>query len=160
MSISLQNLGLIASADHIYVVAMDLKRDISSLANGPRSNMTGQLDPSLECDGLNASNTHSLLLSGDVSYDHAVRFPLIDIIAFWPNRTSRTSYYTGWSEDVHVEVVCLRPDSVSRESRLPPSGENLINAEGAKFPTSEAAKLSYSSLGWLGTAVIGIMLAM
>ncbi|KAF2826960.1 hypothetical protein CC86DRAFT_455552 [Ophiobolus disseminans] len=139
--------------------SMDLTRDVSSLATQSRSNATVHLDPSLECDGVNLSKTHAFTAGQGMSYDAAVRFPLIDIITFWPNRTSRTTYYTGWYDDVHVELVCLRPEQIAQGSRTPPSGKDLLNAEGVKFPVgSGAAAVSIGALTWLSAAVVSIMM--
>jgi hypothetical protein len=141
---------------------MNLTRDISYMTNGRRSNATVQLNPSLECDGLNVSTTHGIARIGNTDYDHAVRFPLIDIITFWPNRTSKSkvAWASDWWEDVHVEVVCLRPDTIAKDSRVPPSAGELMTAEGARFPTSGAVAWTRGSLGWLSMAILGFMLEM
>jgi hypothetical protein len=125
------------------------------------NNPNSRFDPSLECNGINASSTHSLSVAGAMSYDNAVRFPVLDVIYFWPNRSSLKETWTNTQEtDVRVEVVCMRPDEkIEPGSRIPPSGKDLIGDEKAKFPTaSGATALTYGILGWVSAAVMGVML--
>jgi len=140
---------------------MNFSRDISTLAASSRTNTTVSLNPSLECDGVNVSSTHAFVPGNGMSYDAAVRFPLVDIINFWPNRTSGSYLEPGWAEDVHVEVVCLRPDQVAEGSRVPPTGREILDAENARFPTaSSAVTLKYGVFGWMSAAVTSIMLVL
>jgi hypothetical protein len=125
------------------------------------NNSNSRFNSSLECNGINASSTHTLDVAYRMSYENAVRFPVIDVIYFWPNRTNVTD---GWEQtrqqDVRVEVVCMRPDAkIEDGSRTPPTGRELLGAEQAKFPKeNDATTLRYGVLGWMSAAVMGVML--
>jgi hypothetical protein len=125
------------------------------------NNLNSDFSPDTECNGVNASSTHTLTVSQRMAYDDAVRFPVIDVISFWPNRSSGfQSYNTAWVSDVRVEVLCMRPDEMIAEgSSVPPSGQDLLKVEGARFPTANGAiTLERGTLGWLGAVVVGVML--
>jgi hypothetical protein len=116
-------------------------------------------DPSLECNGVNVSSTHLLTLNSGMDYSVAVRFPLVDIITFWPNRTNMQVYNTAWVQDVHVEIVCMRPDQIVQGSVVPPMGEELLSGSGKEFlPTGGTHSMNYAMLGWISVCAMGIML--
>jgi hypothetical protein len=137
---------------------MNLTQDLSAIAVDPRRNITTHMDPSLQCDAMNASTTHATPLNGGMSYDAAVRFPLIDIMTVWPNLTSRTYYQPGWISDVHVEISCLKPSDVAMGSRSPPSGRDLLDAQDAKFPKSGTGGLRRGGIGWMVGVVLGVVM--
>jgi hypothetical protein len=128
---------------------------------GKRNNPNSNFSADTECNGVNASSTHTLTVSQRMAYEDAVRFPVVDVITFWPNRSSGfQTYDTTWIQDVRLEVLCMRPDEMIVEgSSVPPSGQDLLKAEGAKFPTANGAvALNQGLLGWVGAAVMGVML--
>jgi hypothetical protein len=131
------------------------------------------LDTNTKCDGINTSSTHGLEASFGMSYGEAIRFPLVDIITFWPNHAMSTTPTSATEDgDTRVEVVCLRPDEVAQGSDVPASGEELLNKEGTKFlnvtnggassenAPSAAHSISSKSrmLAWLSVSVTGILL--
>jgi len=121
-----------------------------------------RFSPDTECSSVNASSTH-ILRGTDRSlyYDQAVRMPLIDVVMFWPNRSMgpRPGYS---SDDVRFEVFCLRPDDEFEDgSAVPASAADLLRKEDARFPLgSGAIVLRQGVLGWMGVAVMGIMLVL
>jgi hypothetical protein len=97
-------------------------------------NTTRRFDSSVKCDGVNASSNHFWEANSLMYFDTAVRFPLVDIMTFWPIRAKGlTSMSTSWIKDVRVAVLCMRPDNVAQGSQVPPSGEALLNKEGTRF---------------------------
>ncbi|KAH7413648.1 hypothetical protein DE146DRAFT_761934 [Phaeosphaeria sp. MPI-PUGE-AT-0046c] len=126
-----------------------------------RGNNNSAFDPSLTCNDVNISSSHSVEIAEYMSYEAAVRFPTIDLITFWPNRTSGLSYYvSNWWEDVHVELVCMRPDShITEWSDTPASGSELLSREEATFPTpNSASTLSSGVLVWISAAIMALMI--
>jgi hypothetical protein len=84
--------------------------------------------------------------------------PVIDVISFWPNRSESTS---SWGpDDDRVELVCMKADQeIVQASTVPPSAQELLKKEDARFPTgSGAAKLGYGMLGWISAIVVGVTL--
>jgi hypothetical protein len=96
-----------------------------------------------------------------MTYADALRMPVIDVISFWPNRsTGLSSSVPSWINDTRVEVFCLRPDGpISEDSITRPSGSYLSKAKDAKF-SSEAITMDSGMLGWLSAAVIDMMLVL
>jgi hypothetical protein len=102
--------------------------------------------------------------------DVAIRFPLVDIITFWPNHTMSSSSYVGTeSGDARVEVACLRADQVALNSEYPASGEEILNREGNRFlnvtdeDTSSAVNVMPGKtklLRWLSASAVGIALVL
>jgi hypothetical protein len=127
---------------------------------GENGYSNSRFDPSLECNSVNASSTHILTVTDRMSYDPAVRFPVIDIITFWPNRSSGLqTYSTSWMKDVQVELVCMRPTSVAEGSTIPPTEWDLLNNKSINFPEpSSASSVTYGMLGWISAAVTGVIL--
>lgn len=80
---------------------------------------------------LNASMFGGSGIAG--SYDEAIRFPSVYFVTFWPNRTGQNVFETSWVEDVHVHVLCLRPDDIMEGSAVPPSAEELLGADGVRY---------------------------
>jgi hypothetical protein len=125
------------------------------------NNPNSRFNSSLECNGVNASSTHTLNVAHHMLYENAVRFPVIDVIYFWPNRSGvRDGFETTGERDVRVEVVCMRPDAkIEDGSRTPPTGRELLSSEQASFPKeNDATTLRYGVLGWMSAAVMGVML--
>jgi hypothetical protein len=118
-----------------------------------------RFDPSLECNGVNVSSTHILTVTDRISYDLAVRFPVVDVITFFPNRSSGSQdYLDNWKDDVRVEMVCMRPSEIVDGSRTPPTGSEILSNTSIKFPgTSRANTVTYGVLGWMSAVVMGIM---
>ncbi|KAH4033734.1 hypothetical protein HBI81_154480 [Parastagonospora nodorum] len=131
-------------------------------AESGRGIPNSRFSPDTECSSVNASSTH-ILTGTDRSlyYDQAVRMPLIDVVTFWPNRSSgpRPGYS---SDDVRFEVFCLRPDDdIEDGSAVPMGAADLLREKDAKFPIgSGAVSLKQGVLGWMGVAVMGIMLVL
>ncbi|EAT81679.2 hypothetical protein SNOG_11180 [Parastagonospora nodorum SN15] len=131
-------------------------------AESGRGIPNSRFSPDTECSSVNASSTH-ILTGTDRSlyYDQAVRMPLIDVVTFWPNRSSgpRPGYS---SDDVRFEVFCLRPDDdIEDGSAVPMGAADLLREKDAKFPIgSGAVALKQGVLGWMGVAVMGIMLVL
>jgi hypothetical protein len=125
-----------------------------------------QFDPSLKCNGVNASSTHMQTVTEGMNYGPAVQFPIVDIITFWPNRLDGLENYRSfWSADVHVEVVCMRPTTVADGSTKPPSPQELLNDESANFPrnqtetkSSGAKSVTHGALGLMSACIMGVML--
>jgi hypothetical protein len=141
-------------------IDMDFTKNLFQVAS-PNSNNTDapRPDTSLECNGVNVTNTHALDRTIQTSYyDPNIRFPIIDIITFWPNRSDTSVYVSTWAQDVHVEVACLRPDQVAQGSVVPPSGDELL--EGATFAVENGVgKLGVGDrLVWAGLCVVGVVL--
>jgi hypothetical protein len=127
--------------------------------------LNSQFDPSLECNGVNVSSTHSVTVAERMAYDAAVRFPVIDVITFWPNRSlpnGLQSYDTRWPTDVLVEVVCMRPDTdIAEGSETPPSATEILARDNVTFPTASGASkfgLGHGVLGMMSAIVMGVML--
>lgn len=129
--------------------------------------LNSQFDPSLECNGVNVSSTHSVTVAERMAYDPAVRFPVIDVITFWPNRSlpnGLQSYDTRWPEDVLVEVVCMRPDEeIAKGSETPPEAFEILGRHDISFPTGSSAnalRLGHGALGKMSAIVMGVVLVM
>lgn len=121
-----------------------------------------RFSPNSECSSVNTSSMH-ILRGTDRSlyYDQAVRMPLIDVVTFWPNRSSGPQ--PGYSsDDVRFEVFCLRPDDDFEDgSAVPANAADLLRKEDAKFPLgSGAVVLKQGVLGWMAVVVMGIMLVL
>jgi hypothetical protein len=141
---------------------MDFTRTLFQVAK-PNINNTEALRPdaSLECNGVNVPTTHALDRTIQTSYyDPTIRFPVIDIITFWPNRCDTLVYVSTRAQDVHVEVACLRPDQVAQGSVVPPPGEALL--EGATFAVENGVgKVGVGdALVWASLGVVGVMLGL
>jgi hypothetical protein len=150
---------------------MNVTYDLSSLNGSSSRNTNIRFDPSVECDGLNASSTHGLhatpkFSNTGLSYNEAIRFPLLDIITFWPNRPMSPYKFTGSRDDVRVEVVCMRPDQVAQGSKVPPSGEELLK-KGTRFnnvtgedalSAANVVPLGHGMLVWMSTVAMGMRL--
>jgi hypothetical protein len=124
------------------------------------NNSNANFAPDLECNGINASSTHSLTVSERMAYDDAVRFPVIDVISFFPNRSSGLgSYVSGWFDDVQIEIVCMKADGeIVEGSAVPPSGKELLDRPGMRFPTANGAgTLGVGILWWISALVVGLM---
>jgi hypothetical protein len=119
-----------------------------------------RFDPSLECNSVNASSTHILTVTDRIDYDPAVRFPVIDVITFFPNRSSGSqNYMDSWKDDVRVEMVCMRPSDVVEGSRIPPTASEILSNKSIQFPgTSLASTVTCGVLGWVSAVVMGIMI--
>jgi hypothetical protein len=149
---------------------MNMTHDLSHYDVRGVGNTTRRFDPSIKCDGVNASSSHFWEGSSLMYYDTAVRFPLVDIMTFWPIRAiGLTSMSTSWIKDVRVAVVCMRPDNVAQGSQVPPSGEELLNKVGTKFQNItgvdalSAADMVTPRHGvwvWASAMAIGIILAL
>jgi hypothetical protein len=156
------------------IIAMNLTQDLSSFIYDYPTNYTTRFDPSTNCDGLNVSSNHAWVpVPGSasvkaVSYDASIRFPLVDAITFWPNRSNGfQSYSTIWINDVQVRLVCLRPDQVVQGSEVPPSGEELLNRQSARFrnitgedvlSAADKVIMRHGALAWVSTVVLGMIL--
>lgn len=139
---------------------MNLSRDISydfTRQYNANSSTEIRANPELRCNGLNVSSTHSISPFVSLPYDQTVRFPTIDIVTFWPNRTDMQRYSTIWKEDVHVEVFCLRPQQIADDSTAPSSGQDLLNRQGVTFPAASGASAVGVSLGFVVLMVVGVM---
>lgn len=106
------------------------------------NNSNADFPPDLECNGINASSTHAVLVAETMAYEDAVRFPVIDVISFFPNRSSGLgTYVSGWFDDVQIEIVCMKADAnIVEGSTIPPSGKELLDRPGMKFPTANGAE--------------------
>jgi hypothetical protein len=113
---------------------MNMTQDLSNYNSLAPSNITTRFVSTTSCGGLNTSSNHAVDVSLAMRYDAAIRFPLVDIITFWPNRSSGLqSYNTGWPEDVQVRAFCMTPDQIEQGSDVQSSGEVLLKAPDAKF---------------------------
>lgn len=138
---------------------MDLNRGLSSLTY---RNSSMPLSPSLDCDGVTASTTHRITLGPRTEYDRAVRFPMVDIVTFWPNRSEKGEYNAEWMNNVAAEVLCLKPDNIAEGSRIPPDGKAMLDADdvGNTFPTGAGVVMRGGVLGWVSAVVVGSMLVL
>jgi hypothetical protein len=125
-----------------------------------------QFDPSLKCNGANASSTHMQTVTEGMKCGPAVQFPIVNIITLWPSRLDGLENYRSfWSADVHVEVLCMRPTTVADGSTQPPSPQELLNDESAEFlrnqtePKSSGGKsVTHGALALMSACIIGVML--
>lgn len=132
---------------------------LDGLTEGYRNS---QFDSSLGCNKVNVSSTHILPVAERMDYDAAVRFPVIDVITFWPNRSNgMQAYDTRWPDNVHVEVVCMRPDAnITEGSATPPRGSDMLARSNVAFSVSSGASaldLGYGLFGIISAVVMGIM---
>lgn len=131
--------------------------------NETAGNLNANFPADLECNGINVSATHSVPVSDRMAYEDAVRFPVVDIISFFPNRSSGLALYmNGWENDVQIEIVCMKADGEIREgSEVPPTGAELLEREGAKFPTASGAyALRMGIFGWMSIVAVGVMVVL
>jgi hypothetical protein len=141
---------------------MDFTKNLFQVAS-PNSNNTDapRPDTSLDCNGVNVTNTHALDRTTQTSYyDPTIRFPIIDLITFWPNCSDTSVYVSTWAQDVHVKVACLRPDQVAQGSAVPSPGEALL--EDATFAVeSGVGKVGIGdAFVWASLGVVGVMLGL
>jgi hypothetical protein len=143
-------------------IDMDFTKNLFQVASSNSNNTDApRPDTSLECNGVNVTNTHALDRTIQTSYyDPTIRFPIIDIITFWPNRSDTSVYVSTWAQDVHVEVACLRPDQVAQGSAVPPPGKALL--EDATFAVeSGVGKVGIGdAFVWASLGVVGVMLGL
>jgi hypothetical protein len=140
---------------------MDFTKTLFQVAKPDINTEALRPDTSLECSGVNVHNTHALDRTIQSSYyDPTIRFPIIDIITFWPKRSDTSVHASEWAHDVHVAVACLRPDQVAQGSVVPPSGEELL--KGATFAVENGVgKLGVDDrLVWAGLCVVGVVLGL
>lgn len=129
-----------------------MTQDLTSLIDKPRFK-NSVFDAKLECDGLYPHRTRSVAEFSLKEYDIAVRFPVVEVLTFWPNRSDPSAYTASWRDDVHVEVLCLRPDQIKDGSVVPPSGEELLMRPSAGFSNS-GEKVELSKLRSLGMPML------
>jgi hypothetical protein len=118
-------------------------------------------NPNRECGDTQTASVDGIDSYLGLTYGEAMRFPVLDIITFWPNRSNEKQSWSGnWAEDVHVEVLCLRPDQIAPGSRVPPSGEELLNKQGAVFTlASEGGGKPGSAVWmWVSVTVVGALI--
>lgn len=98
----------------------------------PRWNTT---DQSSGCGGLNTTSNHGFAAPRALSYDESIQFPLVNVMTFFPDYFMRRSLGLAPNQetDIHVEVVCLRPNQIAQGSRSPVSAEELLSREDANF---------------------------
>jgi hypothetical protein len=140
--------------------------NFNTVANGYPSS---HFDPSLECNGVNASSTHIATVTDGMNYGPAVQFPVVDIITFWPNRlTAGMENYTSyWDGDVRVEIVCMRSTTVADGSTKPPSVSELLNDKNAVFPknqttpeSSGAESVTNEIQRWMSAVVMALVFSL
>jgi hypothetical protein len=92
-------------------------------------------DQSSGCGGLNTTSNHGFATPRPLSYDESIQFPLVNVITFFPDYYMRRplNFFPNRESDIHVELVCLRPDQIAPGSRTPVSGEELLSREDANF---------------------------
>ncbi|KAJ4350159.1 uncharacterized protein N0V89_008780 [Didymosphaeria variabile] len=66
-------------------------------------------------------------------YNQTVRFPQPYFLMFWPNRTDTTGPTGASSDDVRVELLCLRTDEIEEGSPVPGSAKEILDEEGVKY---------------------------
>jgi hypothetical protein len=142
---------------------MNMTQDLSNYT-------TTRFVPTTNCDGLNTSSNHAVDVSISMSYSTAIQFPLVDIITFWPNRSSGfQSYNTGWLGDVQAPAFCMTPDRLEQGSVVSVSGELLLKAPDAKFrnitgtdalSATNSVASKHGVLLWVSAMVKGMMLVL
>jgi hypothetical protein len=89
------------------------------------------------------------------AYNQSIRFPQPWFFTFWPNQTGQDSVQTSWSEeDVHVQIMCLRPDEFKEGSVVPPSAEELLKRDDVKFPTSGGVSGKAGGINAMGLPIV------
>ncbi|KAK7192810.1 hypothetical protein DPSP01_011231 [Paraphaeosphaeria sporulosa] len=81
------------------------------------------------------------------SYNHAVRFPQPYFLTFWPNRTHDPRSAGMESDYVRVELLCLRTDDIEEGSPVPPSAQELLDAQGVEYAGNASNRSSGSGGG-------------
>ncbi|KAL1609992.1 hypothetical protein SLS60_001657 [Paraconiothyrium brasiliense] len=66
------------------------------------------------------------------AYNETVRFAQPYFLTFWPNRTDSTAD-GATSDDVRVELLCLRMDDIEDGSPVPGSAKDILDEEGVKY---------------------------
>jgi hypothetical protein len=93
------------------------------------------------------SSMHGGIGSGLISrYNYTVRFPRPYFLTFWPKRNRHSAAQDVGSDGVRVEILCMRPDDIEEGSPVPPSAQELLNAEDVKY-TGNASNVSSGSVG-------------
>jgi hypothetical protein len=153
------------------------------------SNLTSTwTKPKLEdagCGNLTSTvNSTVISLSGsnDLSgYNQSIRFPQLHFLSFFPNRSSiKGVYETQWDTDVHVQLLCIKPDDIQQGSAVPPSAKELLDRSDASYadgitnnpsgttpggasaspsPTGAATKIILSGMApYLGAVGMGLLM--
>lgn len=118
-------------------------------------------DNSSNCtDGLKPNTTKVLQFNTGMNYEHAVRFPIVDVMTFWPRRILEKGVDNStWRDDVRVEVRCLKAENIARGSDQVGSAQSMIDDEKARFPTlSAAAGLRTGVMVWMSGAAMIVAL--
>jgi hypothetical protein len=122
-------------------IVMNMTQDLSNYNSLAPSNTTTRFVPTTSCNGLNTSSNHAVDVSINISYSTAIRFPLVDIITFWPNRSSGfQSYRPSWLEDVQARAFCMTPNRLEQGSVVPRT---------QSFTTSREPMLCPRQIPWL-----------
>ncbi|KAF2001704.1 hypothetical protein P154DRAFT_158208 [Amniculicola lignicola CBS 123094] len=87
--------------------------------------------PSSPSAAVNAS-LHALGGMGG-SYNQTIRFPTPYFLTFFPELGNSQTGLSRSTDDVHVEIRCLRPDQVSEGSVVPPGVEDLLKEGDVEF---------------------------
>ncbi|KAG9192055.1 hypothetical protein G6011_10789 [Alternaria panax] len=95
-------------------------------------------------------------------YDVALNFPIVDIMAFYP--TVPTTGGTN-SREVHVKVVCLKPENVQEGSRTPRTVKQVLDDNyGLQDDESSAERAfgrgSKAAIASLAGTAVGIWLGL
>jgi hypothetical protein len=79
-----------------------------------------------KCDDVDGLNK-SMHYAGGISspYNQSIRFPAPVFWMFWSNKTGSSS------ENVHVEIKCMKPDDLREGSDVPPDANQLL--DGAQY---------------------------
>ncbi|PSN67997.1 hypothetical protein BS50DRAFT_633648 [Corynespora cassiicola Philippines] len=128
----------------------------------PSSNSIGSIPSNENCSDTLASlseqeraqlNTSVYGLgSWSRTYARQIAFAQPSILVFYPDRTPRSSQEgvqirDRWAEDVHVEVLCMRPADVEEGSWKPLSAEALLQAENAFYDENATDPEEYNQRG-------------
>lgn len=94
-------------------------------------NCTNDFEP------LNSSVVPSFGFGGH--YNGSTRFPTVQVMIFYPNRTSNNPQtgggtLGGLTTDAHIEIRCNRPDEIQSGSTVPPSAKEILDA-GLRYDT-------------------------
>jgi hypothetical protein len=112
------------------------------------------------CKGFGANSSMYRGRGKSGTYDVSARFAQPYFLTFWPNRTQDTASNGISSDEVHVELLCLKTDDIKEGSSAPAPAKDLLDKLGAKSDGNVADNSSKTGSGSEGPSSTGGAAAM